>query len=46
LHTIFKEFLRSVLHPCRDLQMGFKGEVIQHKEVYTLVKVEEDSYDR
>ena len=38
LHTIFKEYLKSVLHPYRDLQMGFKGEAIQHKDIYTIVQ--------
>ncbi len=46
LNTIFKEYLRSVLHPYRDLQMGFKGEAIQHKDLYTIVNVKESSYNR
>ena len=44
LYTIFKEYLKSLLHPYRDLHMGFKGEAIQHKDIYTIVNVEESSY--
>jgi len=43
LYTIFKEFVKSILNPYRDLQMGFKGEAIQHKDIYTIVQVEESS---
>ncbi len=46
LTTIFKEFLRSILHPNRDLQMGFKGEVIPHKDLFTIVNVKESSDNR
>ncbi|OGO61479.1 MAG: hypothetical protein A2032_06955 [Chloroflexi bacterium RBG_19FT_COMBO_49_13] len=41
LYTIFKEFVGSVLHPNRDLKMGFNGDSIQNKEVYTISKIEE-----
>jgi CheY-like chemotaxis protein len=46
LTTIIKEFLRSILHPNRDLQMGFKGEAIQHKDLFTIVNVKESSFNR
>ena len=45
LYTIFKEFLQSVLHPRRDLQMGFNGEANQYNEAYPIL-VEENSKKR
>ena len=31
LTTIFKEYVRSVVQPCRDLPMGFRGEIIPNQ---------------
>jgi len=46
LKTIFKEYLTSVLHPCRDLQMGFSGVVSRASDPYTISNVEEHLYNQ
>jgi CheY-like chemotaxis protein len=36
LRTIMKEYLRSILQPCHDLQMGFREESVRDEDSYAI----------
>jgi CheY-like chemotaxis protein len=46
LRTIFKEYFGSILQPCRDLQMGFRGSAVQDQDIFAISTVDGRQYNR